>query len=198
MENFETVLATLKNYHKVNVKREPSRLSFGNEEECRALFEKAFLYSDRSVSKFVFLPEYAKVVEWMVDNKGKGLLLMGHVGRGKTVISTGVIPSLFFYRFRKVVHPEAAEDMPIKLNEILKYPLLSIDDLGTEPIANDFGVKFESFSRLINDAEAKLKLTFISTNLTSEELYDRYGERSVDRINRLCKVIKFEGDSLRK
>lgn len=198
MEELAKAFDLLKEEHKVSVQRVPTMLSFGTLEECRSLFQRAFLYSDKSVGEFKFLPEYERVVEWMSNNRGKGLLLMGNVGRGKTVISTGVIPGLFYYRLRKIVKSVAAEDMPIKVESIVKQPFLCIDDLGTEPLANNYGVKYEAFARLINEAEAKLKLVFISTNLTIDELIDRYGVRSVDRLIRLCKIIKFEGESLRK
>lgn len=198
MKELEKSFDMLRVHHKLCVQRVSTMISFGSLEDCRVLFEKAFLHSDKSVDEFKFLPEYERVVDWMCNNRGKGLLLMGDVGRGKTVISAGVIPGLFYYRLRKIVKPTAAENMPLRVDSLVKQPFLCIDDLGTEPLANNYGVKFEAFTRLINEAEARLKLVFISTNLTIEELIDRYGERSADRLIRLCKIIKFEGSSLRK
>lgn len=34
-------------------------------------------------------------------------------------------------------------------------------------------------------------------NLTREQLLRRYGERTFDRLTRLCRPVKFEGESLR-
>ena len=49
-----------------------------------------------------YLPEYDEIVDWMVDTKDKGLLLMGDCGRGKSIIITGVIPVLLKLSGRNV------------------------------------------------------------------------------------------------
>ena len=73
-----------------------------------------------------------------------------------------------------------------------------IDELGVEEQVTNYGEPFEPFNKIINAAEASTKLLFITTNLTPKQLLDRYGERTLDRIARLCKSIEFKGDSLRK
>ena len=90
-----------------------------------------------------------------------------------------------------------AGDLPTVLDvlKFVRYPI--IDDVGTEPMINDYGEKFEGFSQVMNAAEMKLKPVFASTNLSSAQLTDRYGLRTVDRIGRLCLPVKFEGESLR-
>jgi len=62
---------------------------------------------------------------------------------------------------------------------------------------NDFGGKFEGFNSIVDNAESEMKPLFISTNLTREELELRYGLTAIDRINRLCRIVKFKGESLR-
>ncbi len=69
--------------------------------------------------------------------------------------------------------------------------------MGVEPLVNDYSEKCEDFNRVINAAERYLRPLFISTKLTREQLLLRYGERTFDRLMRLCRPVKFEGESLR-
>ena len=43
---------------------------------------------------YKWLPEYNEIVEWLSDNKGKGLLCMGNCGRGKTVICLNILSAV--------------------------------------------------------------------------------------------------------
>jgi len=189
-------LARLKE-HKIQVVRSPKRITFGNREICEATFKNAFIAVDKSIKVFKMLPEYDEIVDWMVDNNGQGLMLQGDCGRGKSVIITGVIPALFFMRFGLVFRPTHADLIPSTINALSASHTVVIDEVGVEPLTNDFGEKYEGFNRIINAAENSLKLVFIATNLTSAQILQRYGERTVERLSRLCKIVKFEGDSLR-
>lgn len=184
--------------HGLNVVRTPFTASFGERKECECIINEAFVALDKSIKNFEFLPEYNQVVDWMTDTKGKGLFLQGDVGRGKSIIVTGFIPLLMLDSYKKVVKPCQAELIPERYKTLMRSWSICIDDLGTEPKVNDFGERYEGFPHIANAAEAKLKLMFISTNLSSEQLLDRYGERTMDRIRRLCKIVKFKGKSLRK
>lgn len=183
--------------HRMNVTREPVRLSFGDRKTCEKMFKDLFLAVDGSVKEFIMLPEYSSIVDWMVDNDGKGLCLWGDCGRGKSTIITGVIPMLFLMR-GKVVRPELAQSIPSRVNSMVDSPVVCIDEIGTESLVNDFGEKYEGFNAIINVAEDRLKLVFITTNLLPQQILDRYGERTLERINRLCKLVHFKGDSLRR
>jgi len=189
-------LARLKE-HKIQVVRSPKRLSFGDRAFCSSLFLEAFKAVDKSIQEFKMLPEYEKIVDWMEDNHGKGLMLQGDCGRGKSVIVSGVIPAIFFMRFGIVLHPFHADNIPDAIQQLSKLQTVVVDEVGVEPMANDFGGKYEGFNRIINAAENSLKLVFITTNLSSAQILQRYGERTVERLSRLCKIVKFEGDSLR-
>ena len=182
--------------HKINPVRQKKRMSLGDAEQCRLIFESAFLACDKTVKKFEMLPEYLEIVEWMA-NFDKGLLLTGSCGRGKTTILTGVIPIVFMHLSNKVVRPFIAVEMGKKMDEILRSVIICLDDVGTEQVVNDYGVKFEGFNRIVDNAETHQKLLFVSTNLTVEQIVSRYGERTLDRLTRLCKVVQFSGDSLR-
>ncbi len=76
--------------------------------------------------------------------------------------------------------------------------LLALDDLGTEPIFNK--VTINSFFNLVNERLANGKPTIISTNLTTDEILKRYGDRIFSRITdqRTTRIFEFEGVDLRK
>lgn len=182
----------------IPVERNIQPLSFGNREVCEDLFYSAFREVDKTISEVIHLPEYDAIIDWMIDTKGKGLILSGSCGRGKTVIISYVIPLLFNHCFGKIIHPINAEDIPQEIKQYKKQWIYCIDDLGTESQVNNFGEKCEGFSTLMNIAENRIKPVFISTNLNSKEIITRYGVRTLDRIIRLCYPVKFEGESLRK
>ena len=213
--------------------RKLQRISFGSKEQCKQLLIEAFIATDDTVvnkkpknlqsgisdpiNEFNWLPEYDNIIEWMQDNKGKGLCLRGDCGRGKSNIVCGVLPTLFMARFNKIIRPIIAEDIPdifanaSRLNKkgyeesdigfiknIFPQVQISIDELGTEPLCNHYSEKYEGFNRIINLAEKELRLLFISTNLNKNQLLGRYGVRTWERINRLCTIVAFKGDSFRK
>ena len=177
-------------------KREFYSYSFGNKEECKSLFIEAFLKTDLTVKEFEYLSEYDKIIEWMTDTKGKGLALFGSVGRGKTNVLTYILPVIFIQHMRKVMSTKLATEI-IKEEIIKSSWYISIDDIGTESIKNDFGTKTDVVIEAINHAEQYSKALFLTGNLTEKELIDRYGLRTLDRIKRLCKIVVFTGKSLR-
>lgn len=181
--------------------------------EASNLFEEIFKAVDSTVEYFNYLPEYYDIKSWMLKTEGKGLLLMGSCGRGKSVIASGVIPVLFRMK-GYYLRPVHAQDMhkPTPQQPYLgygqrpetwldylqrtKFPI--IDELGVEMQLNDYGEKCEGFNLVINAAERYNRPMFITTNLSEEQILARYGERTLDRLNHLCKTVKFSGDSLRK
>lgn len=69
--------------------------------------------------------------------------------------------------------------------------------MGVEPLINDYGERYEGFNRIVNAAERRLRSLFLATNLSKEQLLRRYGERTFDRLIRLCRAVEFRGESLR-
>ncbi len=182
----------------VSTVRNPQTYSFGTKTECRELLKKVLWETDKTIRNLAWLPEYERVVEWMHNNQGKGLCLRGDCGRGKSSILLGVIPVIFLMKYNKVVRVTQAEDLPQEYAQLLKKKILAVDDLGTEPMLNDYGEKSEVFNRLINLAEKELRLLFVTTNLGRDDILTRYGNRTWERLNRLCYVINFKGDSMRQ
>ena len=190
-----TLQDTLENATHIKV-RDYKRYSFGNIEECTALFCEAFRLVDKTFTKYKHLPEYDEVIKWLSDTEGKGLFLIGNCGRGKSVIITGIIPLIFNAKIGKILKPIPAR----KLHTITEYksPFIVVDDIGTEEIVNDYGTKIDAVENAIFEAEDDLKLLLLTSKLDASAIKQRYGDRIYDRIRRLCKVVFMKGDSLRK
>lgn len=141
---------------------------------------------------------YRPIVDWMTDNKGKGLLMFGGCGLGKSVIGMYILPLLIKDVHKKVVNIFSAQELNKKIDEILKLHIIYIDDIGTEDNLNSYGNKRMPFAELCDDAEKKGKLLILTTNLSIDELTERYGDRVVDRLIATTKAVLFTGDSLRK
>ena len=188
------------------------RWSWGNRKQCDKLFREIFREVDNTFDIYEHLPEYDEIIEWMSNTNDKGLMLMGDCGRGKSVILNYVIPVLFRIKDRIVMSVHAqdmSKQIPINPRATIHihrsymdylldtaYPI--IDELGIEPMINDYGEKFEGFNLVLNAAERYHRPIFISTNLTVEQIYERYGDRTMDRLTHLCRTVHFKGDSLRK
>lgn len=141
---------------------------------------------------------YRPIVDWMTDNKGKGLLMFGGCGLGKSVIGMYILPLLIKDVHKKVVNIFSAQELNKKIDEILKLHIIYIDDIGTEDNLSSYGNKRMPFAELCDDAEKKGKLLILTTNLSIDELTERYGDRVVDRLIATTKAVPFTGDSLRK
>ncbi len=177
--------------------------SWGTHEWCRALFENFFTAIELSGKPYQHLREYDEIIDWMTDTKGKGLLLMGDVGRGKSV----VVMKMIIYLLSKVgktgtpIHASQLGAMHkskiTNYDYLLKTAFPILDEVGVETKRNIFGEKHESFITIVDMAEQDLKPMFLTTNLTVEELMNRYGERTCERLRNLCRVVEFKGESLR-
>lgn len=81
------------------------------------------------------------------------------------------------------------------LEQFLSTPILIIDDLGTEPMLNN--ITKEYLYNILN--ERQNKITLISTNLSFENLLERYGSRITSRLAKkdtsLC--VEFKGKDFR-
>ena len=171
-----------------------NRYKLGTKEEIKEMFLKAFDYYDKTVESYKHLNSYDEIIEWMVDTKGRGLMLMGECGLGKSTILNYVIPAIFRTRLNKVLRSIPAKELGII--ERSKSPFIIIDDLGTESIKNDYGTKIDAVADAISYAEDSSKTLLITTNLTPKALKERYDDRTLDRL-RKCKVVIIKGKSFR-
>lgn len=148
--------------------------------------------------KAIWLPEYDGVANWLSDNKGRGLLCFGNCGRGKTLICSKILPLVLNHYCHKIVSCYDSQQMNAELDAVKQKHIICIDDIGTENLSIKYGEKRLAFAELADDAEKKGKLLIITTNLSIEELRDKYGERTLDRLRAITKTVHFNGVSLRK
>lgn len=139
--------------------------------------------------------------------KGKGLLLFGKVGRGKSFLAACVgnaliekgIPALMtdFARIERESNRDFANRQEY-FDALNKFPLLILDDLGTE---RDTAYMNEVVYTVI-DSRAKAGLPIIvTTNLTSEELKspaNLTNQRIFSRLLGMCIPIEVAGDDRRR
>lgn len=145
-----------------------------------------------------WLPEYDEVVSWLTDNSGRGLLCFGNCGRGKTLICGKILPLVLNHYCRKVINCYDAQQMNANLDDVKQKHIIYVDDIGTESLSVKYGEKRLAFAELADETEKKGKLLIITTNLSIDELREKYGERTIDRLKAITRTVLFSGESLRK
>ena len=198
MEHFKKNMRTIEDTFKQADFLKPkvyNRYKLGSKEELKEMFIKAFKHYDRTIDKYEHLPAYDEIIDWLVDTRGKGLMLMGECGLGKSTILNYVIPAIFRTKTNKVLRSIPAKELAAVERNVA--PFIIIDDLGTESIKNDYGTKIDAVADAISYAEDSSKTLLITTNLSPNSLKERYDERTLDRL-RKCKVVIIKGKSFRK
>jgi DNA replication protein DnaC len=198
MEHFKKNMRTIEDTFKQADFLKPkvyNRYKLGSKEELKEMFIKAFKYYDRTIDKYEHLSSYDEIIDWMIDTRGRGLMLMGECGLGKSTILNYVIPAIFRTKTNKVLRSIPAKELAAVDKNVA--PFIIIDDLGTESIKNDYGTKVDAVADAISYAEDSSKTLLITTNLSPNSLKERYDERTLDRL-RKCKVVIIKGKSFRK
>jgi len=157
--------------------------------------------------------EGIKAVEQL--EQGNGLYIYGEVGRGKTHLALSCLKwwldqkyygYLFpaydiFDRLRYFINQKNTEAMDILMREIMGFPLLIIDDLGTQKNTEWTDEKmYEIINTRWNRRDEYV--TIITSNYKPSELIERFkepvmGKRIVDRIIGMCEKIELKGQSRR-
>lgn len=159
------------------------------------------------------LPEYAKVFKWLLNNEQKGLFLIGDCGTGKTAIIEALWrifaqgcamwfdnKKQMFVADKKIFVKYVATDLTDygTLDTALAYRFVMVDDVGTEAeTAISYGQRRNPIAEIVDNAEKKNGLLIMTSNLTPSQLMERYGQRTLDRLNALCNIIQFKGESFR-
>lgn len=137
------------------------------------------------------------------------LFFYGTVGTGKSFLS-GCIAKELLESGHSVIYFSAAglfETLSRNMfdyknkDEVLHFhedlygcDLLIIDDLGTEYTNN---IAVSVFFSLLNERHLNRKSTIISTNLSLEDLRNRYSDRVFSRITNQYTICKFTGPDIR-
>lgn len=157
-----------------------------------------------------------EAARWIIDPKGKpGLLLMGTCGNGKTTLMRAIARLVDFaseatlgYSRRitsrlttakEIARLISAEATRAEYQALTTEPLLCIDDMGAEPAeVISYGMIYNPIVDLIDVRYNRNLPTIITTNLTSKEISDNYGIRTLDRLRELMFIIPFTNPSYRK
>lgn len=143
------------------------------------------------------------------SDKQKNLLFTGNTGLGKTFLSNCIAKEVIekglnvVYQTSPILMDQILDykfsydktnEQKEKYNKIFNVDLLIIDDLGTETMNNN---KFTELFNIINTRLLNNKKMVISTNLSLNDLYNRYDERILSRLIGNFTVCKFIGDDIR-
>jgi len=142
------------------------------------------------------------------EKKGGSLLLTGATGTGKTFLSACIAREVTERGFSVVYDTAAAifrvmeneyfhrgeEDNTDAVERFLRCDLLIMDDLGTE-LTTAFVQS--ALYRIINTRLTAGKSTVISTNLSPDELYERYTAQIFSRIEGEYEILPCLGDDIR-
>lgn len=202
---FADVAAYLAQYSAYDTRRDPYNIHVTDAEKRLRDGLHYFLKGSEQ-----WLPAYGQIAAWLQDNKGRGLLCVGHPGLGKTLICEKILPVVLGNGGRPIASVKAS-NLHDRLPELMKERIVIIDDLGKEP-AKHYGNIDRSFFELCNNAERTGQLLIITTNLATarpaswpadrpwpwpDSIEHRYGTEVLDRLKVITKMVRFEGASLR-
>lgn len=156
--------------------------------------------------------------EWTPGHKG--LTLTGRSGVGKTYLAFATLCSIIRRHGRDVnaryiteqellryyrdsfSRTEGQTDVP-STTQLRKWfverpQFLVLDDLGAEPVSTRGEWARGQIMELLEHRWRMQKTTFVTTNLSVDELTDRYDERIVSRLYGRCPLISIAGSDHRQ
>ncbi len=151
-----------------------------------------------------------KYVAKFPDVKYKTLVFSGGVGTGKTCLASAMSRAIvekgyavkFVSAYEFCSHMLTTHTSPIAernalLHDMLTCDLLVIDDLGTEPMLKNVTVEY--LLLVIEERQSRGLATLVTTNLSGENILNRYGERIYSRLSHKqhSMIIKMQGADLR-
>ena len=138
-----------------------------------------------------------------------GFLLRGTNGNGKTTLANAfhkVVNSLAQMQYlgncKGAINRTAKEIVRCyetsMFGKILKEPVVIIDDLGNETTEMmNYGNIATPIVDMIEYRYDNKLFTFITTNLTADQIEEKYGKRIRDRLREMVVTITIEGGSYR-
>lgn len=174
-----------------------------------------FMVERNDFNPFSFDPDNERVIRWLHAyatgepsdltpkiNPYKGILMMGSVGAGKTILLCG-FAKIISEMTPKVITIVNAVSLAEQIRERgidywIKKPLL-IDDLGKEVReAKSFGTNLKPMTDLFNIRYDTGAWTLATANYKMETFTEKYGEHTVDRFNSMFNVYTLIGQSRRR
>jgi DNA replication protein DnaC len=163
-----------------------------------------------------------------IETEGRGLLLTGSIGVGKTHLAVGILQALvtergahgLFYDYRDLLkqvqnsynQSVAATELEV-LRPVFEAEVLVLDELGA---AKPSDWVWDTVAHILNTRYNDRRTTIITTNYTNAEplgsgagsaakaamreetLGDRIGERMRSRLQEMCVVVEMQGEDFRQ
>ncbi len=166
-------------------------------------------YHLRSLSSLPDGEEKSILSSYNPDSDDFGFLLIGRAGVGKTYVLNAIMNDILkaayihrvslvklisYYPVGYLIYKLRTKKDGIDYERCLNAQFLFLDDLGVE---NTTDFAREHFFTILDLRCQKRKPTFISTNLSLNELNQKYGERITSRLKEMCAIIEIKGSDKR-
>lgn len=175
----------------------------------------------RSIDELDDTPPVARAADWLAGwharHTGKGLLLVGPVGTGKTTIAAAIahdagepnyaaFTTAQDYIADQHQHLRDRPGGPSPLDRLCDKPVLVVDDLGRESSAWQRGhellveliTRRYDVERKRRDRQGRRFTTVLTSNLPSADREDRYGEMVASRLAEMVEPVAVTGDDRRR
>jgi DNA replication protein DnaC len=187
-------------------------------------FEAGYPGADRSLAAAHMMARNF-VSGYPVTTEGKGLLLTGDVGVGKTHLAVGIVQALIFEkgvralfcdyrellkRIQESYNPLVATTELQILTPVFEAEVLILDELGAQKPTDWV---WDTVALILNTRYNDKRTTLITTNYPNapaalaraadkptreESLGDRIGERMRSRLAEMCVEVEMRGNDLRQ
>ena len=187
-------------------------------------FEPGYGQADQSLAA-AYLMARQFVSGYPVTTEGRGLLLTGSVGVGKTHLAVGIVQALItekgvqalFCDYRELLkriqesyNPQVASTELQILTPIFEAEVLILDELGAQKPTDWV---WDTVALILNTRYNDKRTTLITTNypnapaalarsadkvIREETLGDRIGERMRSRLAEMCVEVEMRGNDLRQ
>lgn len=183
--------------------------ALGIENPSLPSFEKS-KYEDKNGLKKIY--DKIKVYcEKFTPSSAKNIVISGDVGTGKSFLAGAIVTQVEKAGYNPIFitaqnlnnvflkyHTAPIDEKSFYSSLLCDCDLLVIDDLGCEPPFKN--VTNEYLLMVLCERTAKSLPTIITTNLSQNQLLDRYGDRVLSRLNdkRRGSFIEIKGEDLRR
>lgn len=223
MTDFQNVEALSLALRSEKASRERFRLPLSHGQACNALWAAMKAVVEHRGRTFRLDTHTRSHIEqaaaWLTDPAATpGLMLCGLCGNGKTSLATAISWLIGYVTERElgysrrmcmplVTAKEIASmcmaahrnaDRHERYAALAAEPMIIIDELGEEPReVIVYGMTHTPMADLMAQRYAAQRMTVVTTNLETDQIRAKYGERIYDRFREMLTPVIFENDSYR-